>query len=60
MKIIAMPTLTSAQNTNPGKSMIIAADVSLQFSKLGYDVIGIHTRSEDTLKPLKTTARILL
>jgi CheY-like chemotaxis protein len=32
--------------------MIIAADVSLQFSKLGYDVIGINTRSEDALKTI--------
>lgn len=30
--------------------MIIAADVSLQFSKLGYDVIGINAHSEDALK----------
>ena len=29
--------------------MIIAADVSLQFSKLGYDVIGINTKLEDAL-----------
>ena len=29
--------------------MIIAADVSLQFSKLGYDVIGINTQLEDAL-----------
>ncbi|MCB0552109.1 MAG: response regulator transcription factor [Phaeodactylibacter sp.] len=34
--------------------MIIAADMSLQFSKLGYDVIGISTRSEDALKTLET------
>ncbi len=33
--------------------MIIAADVSLQFSKLGYDVIGINTRSEDALKSIQ-------
>jgi CheY-like chemotaxis protein len=33
--------------------MIIAADVSLQFSKLGYDVIGINTRSEDALNTIK-------
>lgn len=30
--------------------MIIAADVSVQFLKLGYHVIGIHTRAEDALK----------
>jgi DNA-binding response OmpR family regulator len=30
--------------------MIIAADVSLQLSKLGYNVIGINTRPEDVLK----------
>ena len=29
--------------------MIIAADVSLQLSKLGYKVIGINTRSVDAL-----------
>jgi DNA-binding LytR/AlgR family response regulator len=34
--------------------MIIAADVSLQFSKLGYDVIGIHTRPEDAVKTIQT------
>jgi DNA-binding LytR/AlgR family response regulator len=33
--------------------MIIAADVSLQFSKLGYDVIGINTRSEEALKTIQ-------
>lgn len=32
--------------------MIIAADVSLQLSKLGYDVIGINTRREDTLRTI--------
>lgn len=30
--------------------MIIAADVYLQLSKLGYNVIGINTRPEDILK----------
>lgn len=34
--------------------MIIAADISLQFSKLGYDVIGINIRSEDALKAMET------
>lgn len=34
--------------------MIIAADVSFQFSKLGYDVIGINTRAEDALKTIET------
>ena len=33
--------------------MIIAADVSVQFAKLGYDVIGINTRSEDALKTIQ-------
>ena len=33
--------------------MIIAADVSLQFSKLGYDVIGINIRPEDALKTIQ-------
>ena len=33
--------------------MIIAADVSLQFSKLGYDVIGINTSTEDALKTIE-------
>ena len=32
--------------------MIIAADVSLQLSKLGYDVIGINTRKENALKTI--------
>ena len=35
--------------------MIIAADISLQFSKLGYDVIGINTRAEDALKTIETS-----
>ncbi|MEZ5043591.1 MAG: response regulator [Saprospiraceae bacterium] len=35
--------------------MIIAADISLQFSKLGYDVIGINTRAEDALKTIATS-----
>ena len=34
--------------------MIIAADVSLQLSKLGYDVIGINIRKEDALKTIET------
>lgn len=34
--------------------MIIAADISLQFSKLGYDVIGITSRSTDALKTIAT------
>lgn len=33
--------------------MIIAADVSLQLSKLGYNVIGINTRPEDVLKTIQ-------
>ncbi len=33
--------------------MIIAADVSLQLSKLGYDVIGINIRAEDALKTIE-------
>lgn len=32
--------------------MIIAADVSVQLSKLGYEVIGISTRGEDALKTI--------
>lgn len=32
--------------------MIIAADISLQLSKLGYEVIGISTRGEDALKTI--------
>ncbi len=32
--------------------MIIAADVSLQLSKLGYDVIGINTRKENAFKTI--------
>jgi len=33
--------------------MIVASDVSLQLSKLGYDVIGINTRSADALKTIE-------
>lgn len=33
--------------------MIIAADVSLQLSKLGYDVIGINTHSGEALKTIE-------
>jgi DNA-binding LytR/AlgR family response regulator len=33
--------------------MIIAADLSIQLTKLGYDVIGIQTRAEDTLRTLE-------
>ena len=33
--------------------MIVASDVSLQLSKLGYDVIGIHTKSEDAFKTIQ-------
>lgn len=33
--------------------MMIAADVSLQFLKLGYDVIGINTCSEDAFKTIE-------
>ena len=32
--------------------LIIAADLSLQFSKLGYDVIGINTCAEDALRTI--------
>jgi CheY-like chemotaxis protein len=33
--------------------MIVAADISLQLSKLGYDVIGIHIKAEDALKTIQ-------
>ena len=33
--------------------LIIAADVCLQCSKLGYDVIGINSRTEDVLKTIE-------
>ena len=33
--------------------MIIAADVSLQLSKLGYNVIGINTHSGEALKTIE-------
>jgi AmiR/NasT family two-component response regulator len=33
--------------------MIIAADVSLQLSKLGYNVIGINIHAEDALKTIE-------
>lgn len=32
--------------------MIIAADMSVQFLKMGYEVIGIHMRAEDALKTI--------
>ncbi|WP_020569453.1 response regulator [Neolewinella persica] len=35
------------------RQLIIAADISLQFTKLGYDVIGINIRSEDALKTIQ-------
>jgi CheY-like chemotaxis protein len=33
--------------------LIVASDVSLQLSKLGYDVIGINTQSEEALKTIE-------
>jgi len=33
--------------------MIVAADVSLQLSKLGYEVIGIHIKAEGALKTIQ-------
>ena len=33
--------------------LIIAADVCLQCSRLGYDVIGINSRTEDALKTIE-------
>ncbi|MEZ4930859.1 MAG: response regulator [Saprospiraceae bacterium] len=44
---------------NPAKimmvedDMIIAADISMQLTKLGYEVTGINTRGEDALKMLE-------
>jgi len=35
--------------------MIIAADISLQFSKLGYEVLGISTCLEDALPSIQGT-----
>lgn len=35
--------------------MIIAADISMQLTKLGYEVIGINTRGEDALSTLEQT-----
>ncbi|PHN05135.1 response regulator [Flavilitoribacter nigricans] len=32
--------------------LIIAADLSLQIARLGYEVMGIHARSEDALKTI--------
>lgn len=34
--------------------MIIAADISIQLSKLGYEIIGISTHAEDALKIIET------
>ena len=33
--------------------MIIAADISMQLTKLGYEVVGISTRGEDALKMIE-------
>lgn len=33
--------------------MIIAADISMQLSKLGYEIIGMNTRGEDALKMIE-------
>lgn len=33
--------------------MIIAADISMQLTKLGYEIIGIYTRGEDALKTIE-------
>jgi len=33
--------------------MIIAADISMQLTKLGYEIIGINTRAEDALKSIE-------
>jgi DNA-binding LytR/AlgR family response regulator len=33
--------------------MIIAADISMQLTKLGYEVIGINTRGEDALQTIE-------
>ncbi|MCB0549497.1 MAG: response regulator [Phaeodactylibacter sp.] len=33
--------------------MIIAADISMQLTKLGYEVVGINTRGEDALKTIE-------
>lgn len=32
--------------------MIIAADLSMQLTKIGYDIIGINTKAEDALKTI--------
>jgi len=34
--------------------MIVAADISTQFTNLGYEVIGIYTSAEDALKTIDT------
>lgn len=34
--------------------MIIAADISLQLSKVGYEVVGIHTKGEDAIITAKS------
>jgi CheY-like chemotaxis protein len=34
--------------------LIIAADVSVQLSKLGYEVMGIHARAADAIKTMAT------
>ena len=44
---------TSAKILMVEDDMIIAADISMQLAKLGYEVIGINTRGEDALSTIE-------
>ncbi|MBB4080303.1 DNA-binding LytR/AlgR family response regulator [Lewinella aquimaris] len=44
MKMTGTPKILMVED-----DMIIAADISLQLTKLGYEVVGINTRAEDAL-----------
>jgi len=49
MSIRAQPKILILEN-----QLIIAADISLQLSKIGYNVIGFQTGFEDTLRTIAT------
>lgn len=52
-KLIVMHKLPVPKILILKSQMIIAADIFLQFSKLGYDVIGINTCLADALKTIE-------
>ena len=51
-QMCAMPRQAAPKILILERQMIIAADLSLQLLKLGYDVIGINTCPEDAMKTL--------